>query len=296
VSKIEVCIIGGGPAGLMTAIQLKRYGMNSILIEKNQLGGLLWNANLVENYPGFPKGVSGEKLVSLFTKQYQNYGLEYFHEKVEYLDFEENSFLIQTNSKSFRSKFLVIAIGTCPKKFPKNLVSDLLVNNVFYEIYPIAKEKKKTIAIIGAGDAAFDYAINLSRMNKVKIINRSETIKALPLLVSRSKNNPNIEYFPSTQIEKLEKIDNGLNLTLSSRISKQKMYVDILIGAIGREANIIKKGQNFRNHEKELLSDGRIHCIGDVKNGIFRQTAIAVGDGLRAAMQIYQFQKEQLKS
>ena len=68
--KIEsVAIIGAGPAGLSTALQLKRQGIKAVLFERDKVGGLLRNANLVENYPGFPGGLSGPKLVSLFEQQ-----------------------------------------------------------------------------------------------------------------------------------------------------------------------------------------------------------------------------------
>ncbi len=70
----EVIIIGAGPAGMTAAIQLKRYGIPFVLLEKERVGGLLWNANLVENYPGFPAGVSGPRLVGLIEKQMERIG------------------------------------------------------------------------------------------------------------------------------------------------------------------------------------------------------------------------------
>ena len=69
-------IIGGGPAGITCALQLHRYGLKPLLLEKRELGGLLWNANLVENYPGFPNGVRGEKLIGLMKKQIERIGVE----------------------------------------------------------------------------------------------------------------------------------------------------------------------------------------------------------------------------
>ena len=68
----EVAIIGAGPSGIATAIQLKRYGIEPVILEKEEIGGVLKNANLVENYPGFPDGISGPELVKLFKKQVEN--------------------------------------------------------------------------------------------------------------------------------------------------------------------------------------------------------------------------------
>src|SRR4030067_823709 len=77
----QVIIIGAGPAGLATAIQLKRYGVTPLLFERAQAGGLLWNANLVENYPGFPSGISGPDLVGLFVRQAQHLSIDVTREE-----------------------------------------------------------------------------------------------------------------------------------------------------------------------------------------------------------------------
>ena len=74
-SAERVLIVGGGPAGMMTAIQLKRFGLDPVLFEANRMGGLLWNANLVENYPGFPGGIPGPQLVARFVRQFEDLGL-----------------------------------------------------------------------------------------------------------------------------------------------------------------------------------------------------------------------------
>jgi len=78
----DVVIIGAGPAGISAAIQLKRYGIEPTLLEKEEIGGLLKNANLVENYPGFPNGVPGPELVKLFKKQLENAQIKVHFEKV----------------------------------------------------------------------------------------------------------------------------------------------------------------------------------------------------------------------
>ena len=94
--KILIIIIGGGPGGITAAIQLKRYGLEPLLLERRELGGLLWNANLVENYPGFPNGVRGEKLVGLMRKQVERLGVEVRREEVEQVDWKENHFTVTT--------------------------------------------------------------------------------------------------------------------------------------------------------------------------------------------------------
>ena len=92
----EIIIIGGGPGGITAAIQLKRYRLEPLLLERRELGGLLWNANLVENYPGFPNGVTGEKLIRLMRKQIERIGVNMAHEEVVKVDWEGERFKVTT--------------------------------------------------------------------------------------------------------------------------------------------------------------------------------------------------------
>ena len=149
-------IIGAGPAGLSTAIQLKRYDIEPTLLEKEEIGGLLRNANLVENYPGFPSGVPGPELVKLFKKQLENAQIKVYFEKVLELDYKNGLFSIKTNQKKITCRIVVIASGTKPRKLSNLDLPTEIENHIFYEIYPLTQVTNKKIAIIGAGDAAFD--------------------------------------------------------------------------------------------------------------------------------------------
>ena len=91
-----VAIIGAGPAGITAAIQLKRYGLSPMLFEKEAIGGLLRNANWVENYPGFPNGISGLKLTRLMAQQLKTVGVEGFFEEVLELDYAKEVFTLET--------------------------------------------------------------------------------------------------------------------------------------------------------------------------------------------------------
>ncbi|OGH99398.1 MAG: hypothetical protein A2104_02295 [Candidatus Melainabacteria bacterium GWF2_32_7] len=286
----DVVIIGAGPAGIAAAIQLKRYNINPIILEKDNIGGLLKNANLVENYLGFPNGISGVELIKLFKKQLENNNIQVQFEKVLNVNYEKECFIIETNKREISSKILIVASGTLPKELVIPDISEELSNKILYDVHKITKEKNKKIVIVGSGDGAFDYALNLSRDNEILILNRENKIKCLPLLWDRCVNTENISYLENTIIKNIEKSGNGLELTLynSNMQSNKKIYTDFLLVSIGRKPNLDFLNEKFNEKIKELKNKDLLFMIGDVKNNIYRQTAICTGDGIKSAMQIYQ--------
>jgi thioredoxin reductase (NADPH) len=288
--KVEdVVIIGGGPAGMAAAIQLKRYGITPLLFEKDYLGGLLKNANLVENYPGFPGGIKGTKLIGRFVEQFTSLALAPIQEQVINVAFEQNLFLVHTPQANYKSRVLVVASGTRPRQFTELVIPSELNDKVHYEVYPLRDERGQTIAIIGAGDAAFDYGLNLARHNTVLILNRGRVIKCLPLLWQRAQANAQIQYFDNIKLlQLLTGPEKACHLVCERSTEQLDFHVDYLIGAIGRETHTDFLSEPIRQAQDTLQVRGLLYFIGDVTNGIYRQTAIAVGDGIKAAMQIYQ--------
>ena len=143
-----VAIIGAGPAGLATALQLKRYGVDALLLEGGRVGGLLHNANCVENYPGFPGGISGPQLVRLFIAQAEQTGVSVTHAQVLSLDYsgfsapsdsQEGEFSIQTAERLYRARRVVIASGTRPLSPSGLSLPKELEDRFFYEVYQIGR-------------------------------------------------------------------------------------------------------------------------------------------------------------
>jgi thioredoxin reductase len=293
--KVEpVMIIGAGPAGLAIAIQLKRYGIGPLLFEGRAPGGLLRNANLVENYPGFPKGITGTRLANLFVRQAQNLNIEVMHEEVLYLAHEHDIFEVRTAKNTYHSNVAVIATGTKPCRLKTITMPEALRDRVFYEVYELLHLDNKYVAIIGSGDAAFDYALNLSRKNRVIILNRGENPKCLPLLWDRVQNVSAIEYRNQTEVCELRTDPGGgMLVDCQSGAGALQFHADYLVGAIGREPCLDFLPEALLRKAPALEERGVLYMIGDVKNGLFRQTSIAVGEGVLAAMKICRKLSEQ---
>ena len=281
----EIIIIGGGPGGITAAIQLKRYRLEPLLLERRELGGLLWNANLVENYPGFPNGVTGEKLIRLMRKQIERIGVNMAHEEVVKVDWEGECFKVTTQHATRTTDFLIIASGTKSKPLP-DVISPEARDRVFTEVWPLLGEEEKRIVIIGAGDAAFDYALNLSKKrNIVTILNRGETVKCLGLLFERASSEARIRYRAGIAVRQITVNETAASLQV--RCEAETVEADYVLFAIGRVPNRDFLSEEIRQREQELIEAGRLYFVGDVKNELHRQVAIAAGDGLRAAMQIF---------
>lgn len=285
--KFKVAIIGAGPAGIAAAIQLKRFGIDPLVFEEGQIGGLLLNANLVENYPGFPGGISGFDLANLMKAQFDDHDITMVKEKVLSVDYvqDKDIFELSTGKNKFAAEFLVAASGTKPRELKefKNINEDL-----HYEVKELAGLRDKHVVIVGAGDAAFDYAINLSETNTVTILNRGTEKKCLSLLWDRSKKIDQITYLEKAQISSVGNKKGKLKLKVDHAGEHIEIIGDKLLVAIGREPELSFFSKKTLIKKDELITKERLYFIGDVKNEIFRQTTIAVGNGVLTAMKIYQ--------
>ncbi|HUU77915.1 MAG TPA: NAD(P)/FAD-dependent oxidoreductase [candidate division Zixibacteria bacterium] len=288
----KVAIIGGGPAGCAAAIQLKRMGIEPIIFEMNEIGGLTVNANYIENYIGFPQGIDGREFVKLMKEHVNSLLIEIIYEEVKNGIFKDSKFILETNKTKSISDFLIFATGTIPKEFSIKGIEDLKSKNlIFYEPNDIPEEKKikANIAIIGGGDAAFDYALNLvQKESKITILHRNEFLSCLELLYYRASNINEITIETSKIVNEFQiTSDNKVRLIINK---ENPLIFDFVLLAIGREPNdiLVKKFPN------ELFEKGLIYQIGDLVNQEFRQISIATADGIQCAMEIERKIKKKL--
>lgn len=283
-------IIGAGPSGLAAAIQLKRQGIDCLVLEKSSPGGLLKNANLVENYPGFPNGIRGPELAKLIVLQAEQNDVRIVKAEVTALSFEDDRFVIKTNIDDYFAQIVLIASGTRPKSVPGLIIPDDCADRVHYEMHELDDLQNKRVVIIGAGDAAFDYALNLfERDNQVTILNRKDKSVALALLRTRVLQSEKITYQVNSSVKSMSKrVAGGLLLDVSQGDGQTQIETDHLLIAIGREPADYFLTVGLKNQLSRLQAERRLYIVGDLTAGIFRQTSIATGEAVRAAMMIGQ--------
>jgi thioredoxin reductase (NADPH) len=295
----EVAIVGAGPAGVAAAVQLARCGLTPSLYERGRVGGLLWNANLLENYPGFPAGVSGADLSARLEEQLARHDVAVRSEEVTAASFDGDAFRLECAGSSERCRLLVVASGTRPRKLPAPPAAPPAGDSrgrVLYDVYPVAGVSGKNIVVVGAGDAAFDYALNLSRRNDVTILGRSAVPRCIPVLEERAAAAARIEYRPNADVLRLDVNDDpGVSVTYAGPDGPESLEADYVLLAIGREPERGFIPESLMEDAERSEGEGRLYFVGDVRNGELRQAAIAAGDGVRAALEIYRYMKKELR-
>ncbi len=317
----DVTIIGAGPAGVAAAVQLKREGFNPFLLEQDRVGGLLWNANLIENYPGFPQGIPGKKLADLLSEHLNQLYIKVNRLRVKHLSWEKGVFELRTDQGNssevrFRSKAVIVATGTIPRRISLEGEKENSGKKLFYEVKGLPATAGKRITIIGSGDVAFDYALSLVSPKrafsqrrgreyscKINLLLRGNTPNCLPVLSERVKSSDKIKLWTQATPQRIRRNGDEMILECRSADSRGEFTIcsDYILVAIGRVPNI----QYFSEALRGLYSEGDfsktigqekvpgLWLAGDVVSGDYRQAGIAVGEGLSVGMRAARYLKEE---
>ncbi len=297
----QVIIIGGGPAGLTAGLYCARSQLNALLIEKGIVGGQIIGAEQVENYPGFPQGVSGIKLGQLMREQATSYGLKTLLAEVTSLVASNRHNLISTSEGDFVAETVIIASGSEFRKLGVPGEEKFVGRGVSYCATcdgPLFKGK--TVAVIGGGDAAIIEALYLSKFaSSVKVIHRRSQLRASKILQERVMREPKIEFVWDAVVSQIEgdrvvrqlKLKNTRDATIST-LGMEGVFV-----AVGSEPDtgylrgilpLDEKGYVLTNELMETSVPG-IFAAGDIRHNSARQVITAAGDGATAALSAANF-------
>ena len=292
----QLIIIGGGPAGLSAGLYATRARLSTLLIERAIPGGQIINAELVENYPGFPQGISGAELGSLMEQQATKYGLEIIMAEVEGVEVGEGEKIVHTSEGQYRAKALIIAGGSEHGKLGVPGEEELRGRGVSYcATCDGAFFKDQVIAVVGGGNVAINDALFLTRFaSKVIVIHRRDQLRATKILGEGALARPKIEFLWDTVVESIggDGQVRELGLRNVKTGTESKLEVSGIFVAVGLRPNtgylegvvaLSPEGFILVNNQMETGVPG-VFAAGDIRAGSARQVSSAVGDGATAAI------------
>jgi len=299
----NVVIIGTGPAGLTAAVYTARANLNPLVIEGFQPGGQLTTTTEVENYPGFPEGISGSELMDLTRKQAERFGARFKSGEVvsACLTCRPRSITLSDGEK-IEAKTIIIATGASAqylgieseqKLIGRGVSGCATCDGAFYRDVPVA--------VVGGGDTALEEALFLTRFaSKVTVIHRRDQFRASKIMVDRLLAHPKVEVLWDSAVE--EVLDVAKNEVTGLKIRNVKtgtisdLAVNGLFVAIGHKPNTKPfAGQLDVDHAGYLITkntrtniDG-VFAAGDVQDSVYRQAITAAGSGCMAALEAERF-------
>ena len=305
--KIKCLIIGSGPAGYTAAIYASRANLNPVVYEGIQPGGQLTTTTEIDNFPGYPQGVTGSEMMEDLKRQAQRFGAEVRFGIVTKVDFSKRPFVLEIDSeKQVEAETVIIATGATAKylglpseeKFRGQGVSACATCDGFFY-------RKKDVAVVGGGDTACEEATYLAGMcNKVYMIVRRDVLRASKAMQERVLNTPNSEVLWNTNTKEILGDDFGVTgaaLVNNKTGEEREIKIHGFFLAIGHHPNSeVFKEYVQTNPEGYIITEGKtqktnvpgVFAAGDVQDPIYRQAIAAAGSGCRAAMDAEKFLQE----
>ena len=299
--EYDVVIIGGGPAGLTAGIYTSRDRLSSLLIDKGVIGGRITDAELVDNYPGFPQGISGFELAKLMHQQANKYGLESIFAEVTAIDIKGEKRVIRTTDGDFIARVVIIAGGSERVKLGIPGEKELTGKGVSYCATcdgPFFTDK--AVAVVGGGNTAIDEALHLTKFaSRVSVIHRRQLLRATAILQEKARAEPRIEFLLNTVVKAIEGKDSVHKLILQHVKSGEQSTLDVsgVFMAVGFKPNTgylsnllpLDKQGSIITDEQMKTSIAGVFAAGDIRSGSIRQVVAAAGDGAIAAINAKRF-------
>ena len=290
----EVIVVGSGPAGITSAIYLKRANINVCVMEKSAPGGQLNKSSTIENYPGFEK-ITGPELAYNFYEQILKLDIPFINEEVIKIKDKTSYKIVETNKKTYTCKGIILALGRKPRSFDNKNVSLLEGKGVSYcSLCDGPLFKNQDVSIIGGGNSALEEALYLADICKsVTIINRRDVLRGDKMLVDKVLKKDNINILYNSEVVEFNKQDDFLeSLTINTNGKLNKLDVKacfIFIGYVPATdflSNLdILDEKGYIKTDKNLKTDiPFIYACGDTINKQVYQIVTATGEGAVSAI------------
>lgn len=304
--KIEkLIILGSGPAGFSAALYAARAELYPLVLSGMELGGQASLTHIIENYPGFPEGVGGAEIGTLFQKQAERFGARVVFESAIEVNLEVRPFEVKTYNQIYYAQSLIIATGARPvhlnipgeQEFTGRGVSYCATCDGWFF-------RNKKVIVVGGGDSALEEAIFLTRFaSEVVLVHRREAFRAGALLQSRVRENPKISILYNSVLKEIKNHEPGMKVLISDvkKGTLTEMDTDGVFIFIGHSPNsdlfkdqvdIDKLGYIQINAKMQTSVDG-VFAAGEVADPDYKQVVTSAGMGAAAAIQAARYLDQQ---
>jgi thioredoxin reductase (NADPH) len=296
--RVRVVVIGSGPAGLTAALYTARAQLSTVVITGMQLGGQIATTHDVDNFPGFPDGVTGPELAEKMRAQAERFGARFDYDIVTEVDFSAGTpFTVKTQNNEYLADSVIVTIGASPRKLGIPGEDENIGRGVSYcatcDGYFF---RGKDIVVVGGGDSALQEGIFLTKFaNSVTIIHRRDTLRASVALQTRAFANPRIHFIYDTVVEVIKSEDGVVKSVILSNVTTGEITerpTDGVFVFIGYDPNsVIFNSQLTTDPAGYVIVDDRfrtnidgVFAGGEIHDNVFRQAITAAGQGCAAAL------------
>jgi thioredoxin reductase (NADPH) len=306
-TPIKNLIVGSGPAGFAAALYTARANLEPVLLTGMELGGQVSLTHLVENYPGFPDGISGQEMVDAFQKQAERFGAKSVFDVATEINFSQRPFRVKTYGEEYLAETLILTTGATPRHLDVPGEIEYTGRGVSYCATCDGHFfQGKDVVVVGGGDSALEEGLFLTRFaDSVTIVHRRDELRGGALLQNRTLNNPKIKFIWDTIVTEIhgEGVVHAVKL-LNVKTSEEKMFptdgIFIFIGHIPN--NALYQGQLEMDDKGYLVVDKYmqtnipgVFAAGEAADSHFRQVITSAGMGAAAGMQAIRFLEEHLE-
>ncbi len=300
--KVQVGIIGGGPAGLTAGIYLARAGISFRIFEPQVPGGMIFMIHQIENYPGFPEGISGAELASRMESQARRLGAEIVQKEVVRVEKSREEFILKlSDGTEERCRAVVVATGTRPKQLGIKGEQEFYGRGVSYcATCDGAFFRGLPVAVIGGGDSAVQEALYLSGIcQKVYIVHRRDQLRAQKFLQKKAFEKENIELvwnalpeaiLGDNQVKKLQLRDKNTGKEKVLEVEGVFIYVGVepKVEPVKDLVKLSEDGFILAGEDTKTSQPG-IFSAGDIRRKPSRQIVSAVADGCNSARAVEEY-------
>ena len=302
-NEYDVLIIGGGLAGLTAGIYAARYGLHTAIIEQMMGGAQIINLEKIENFPGFPEGISGAELGPAAQEQAMDAGAEFIMAEANNVSKDGDYKVVHSDAGDYRAKTVIMAAGSSLRKMGIPGEDEFYGRGVSHcATCDGPMFMGETVGVVGGGDSAADEALTLTEYaGKVMLFHRRDELRAQKVLQDRLVRNPKVEIVWNALVQEIIGEDTVSGVQIRNHITNFEetirltgMFVYVGLEPNSALVNDVAKTDNSGHIQVNLSMETSLpglYAVGDIRQNSASQLVTAAGDGATAAISAFQYIK-----